>query len=60
MSGAERCDEIMRMIDEVLEPFGGVVVGEREPSPEEAKGADREWTGLVRWGALPQPVLATR
>ena len=62
MSGAQRCDEIIRAIDEVLGSFGQAPVGEDNPAKiARLVEADREplpLAGLVRWGAVPRPLTA--
>lgn len=60
MSGVQRCDEIMRTIDEVLASFGEVQSQEhpaRTPKPTAADGEQPAWRSLVRWGAVPMPLV---
>lgn len=61
MSGTQRCDEIMRAIDEALAPFGEGSSRSRAAAPAEQDETDRKearWARLVRWGAVPRPVVA--
>jgi hypothetical protein len=62
MTGPQRCDEIIRVIDEVLPAAGAPLV--EEASIERRADRDltvgRRWDRLVRWGAVPHPLVPAR
>jgi hypothetical protein len=58
VSGTERCDEVLRVIDEVLTPRDAPT--DVADGPTDVVELDRhapEWTSLVRWGLVPKPFV---